>query len=294
MAASLAVLLMLGASRWLPVDGVSAATRPGQSVVGSVSTDYELIQPALPTDQPLSAPHTLTLVRWANNLSYGLANLVPPGPAAALLITTADTDSRVVDAVEQLVGHLFAGVEVIVAEFDETAANRSRVDLSSEPRRPLPTYTNLRAETLPLPQSVALADIIIVVRSAREDGGVMRGCLDLIGSIADAGGDDSLRVDAISAVAPHFIVLESLQPHGHLLASHDPVAIDAVAARLALGGTASDTSAVSGDQVRVIELAAATGLGKLWWKDIKLNGSAVSGVPQPKQAFGGPAGATRR
>lgn len=289
------------------VDAVSAATRPGQSVVGSVSSAYELLAKPRPVSARLTDDEVLTLVRWANNLSYGLANVASPGPASVLVVG-AGAHRAFLRAVVLLCAQLFPDAEITLGLTRGTRARvqatiedlstqlagdvRLRVvDLVAEPKRPLPSYKSLVRDSFQLPESIAYADVIVLAPSlVRDRDGRMQGALALLRSLAsNAEGDEF--VDLVSAVAPHYVFADGLRPRvgddtrhlNHVLASHDPVAVDAVAAQLL---------EVTPHDVADLEVSASHALGKLAWEDIKLNGAPVPGVPQEKTPFQGPARAT--
>ena len=75
----LALLFSADRAPRLGVDALSAATRPGQAVVGSVVSDYQLIDQPRPRATLLDAEGVRSLVRWSDDLSYGLGNVAPRG-----------------------------------------------------------------------------------------------------------------------------------------------------------------------------------------------------------------------
>ena len=282
---------------WAEVDATSGATRPGQSVVGSVTSDYELLdQPGSRTAE-LDAGAVFILLRWSNQLSYGLANVAPPGTASLLLVPTVDadvaTDARVLRGVILLCDEvlqqpvLSIGIppgRQIPAEYQALVDELSGfvdirlVLLENEPLRPLPAMTSLLQPVYELPESVALADAVIVVPALRRDKtGAVLGALDAVAALRpEPVSGDSARVDLVSAVAPLYIFADVLRPGvgneqrklNAVLASDDPCALDAVGAQL-LGGRPAD--------IPGLRLAAQRKVGKSAWIDI-----AVNGVPIPK------------
>ena len=277
------------------VDAVSGATRPGQAVIGSVASDYDLLDHPEPRTAALDTGAVLTLVRWSNNLSYGLGNVAGPGTECVLLVPTvrpeATTDVRVLRAVAQLCGEVFhqpaitigvPGGNPIPARYDELVQELSGhldlriVRLGHEPSRPLPSLIGLTRTTWELPESVALADAVILVPALWQDpAGAVHGALDAVAALGpEPVSSDSMRVDLVSAVGPLYVFADVLQPRvgpatrplNIILASDDLCAVDAVGARL-LGAT---PAAVPG-----LKLAAAQELGKIRWADINVNGAPI-------------------
>ena len=309
-AGTLPLVFPIGPER-LGVDGVTAATRPGQSVVGSVTSDYELLDEPRPRDAALKPDAVLTLVRWSNNLSYGLGPVSSPGTQAILLLPTvrpeATTDVRVLGAVIRLCADVYRDPQLTIAipAGSQVPASYARlakapgegvsvriVELSDAPSRSLPSPTALAGATCDLPEPVVMTDAVILVPALwrDEDGGV-HGALDAVAALAGEGApSDSARVDLVSAVGPLYAFADALRPRvgdeaeaaNAILASTDPCALDAVASQL-LGATPGDVPGLA--------LAAQTGVGQIAWADIKLNGAAVPGVPQEETPFEGPAGA---
>ena len=150
--------------------------------------------------------------------------------------------------------------------------------LEDEPLRPLPAMTGLMRPAYELPESVALADAVIVVPALwRDAGGSVHGALDAVAALSpEPVASDSARVDLVSAVAPLYVFADALRPGvgqgpralNAVLASDDPCALDAVGAQL-LGGRPAD--------VPGLRLASQRGIGKSAWVDI-----AVNGAPIPK------------
>jgi uncharacterized protein (DUF362 family) len=118
MTVALILLLSMGyyqtsdRNKWHLVDAVSAATRPGQSVVGLVRSDYpKLKQPAAPEAQ-LSEAQIEAMVDWAVNLAGGLQTVInPDADWIAIKVNIVEvkkpgsgviTDPRVVKAVVKL------------------------------------------------------------------------------------------------------------------------------------------------------------------------------------------------
>ena len=279
------------------VDATSGATRPGQSVVGSVTSDYELLDQPWSRAVELDADAVFILVRWSNQLSYGLANIAPPGTASLLLVPTvgADvmTDARILRAVVLLCDEVLQQPALTIAippGAEVPAAYQALVEelssfldiylvlLEDEPLRPLPAMTGLMRPAYELPESVALADAVIVVPALwRDAGGSVHGALDAVAALSpEPVASDSARVDLVSAVAPLYVFADALRPGvgqgpralNAVLASDDPCALDAVGAQL-LGGRPAD--------VPGLRLASQRGIGKSAWVDI-----AVNGAPIPK------------
>jgi uncharacterized protein (DUF362 family) len=284
----------------LGLDAVSAATRPGQSVIGSVASDYVLLSQPQPRAADLDAEAVATLVRWSNNLSYGLANVAPPGAGVVVLLPTvrpeATTDVRVLAGVIRLCGELLEGPEFIVGvpgkgqvpaaytALPQLVGEGFQVQvrsLGADPLRPLPAMTGLVRKSYDLPQSLAMADAVILVPALwRGPDGTVHGALDVVAALAPGGAaGDSVGVDLVSAVDPLYVFADALrppvkgaaQPLNALLAGTDPCAVDAVGSQL-VGATPADVPGLA--------LAAQKEIGKLQWVDIKLNGSPVPGVPQ--------------
>jgi len=286
-----------GAAR-AQVDATSGATRPGQSVVGSVTSDYELLDQPRPRAAELDAEAVFILTRWSNQLSYGLANVAPPGTASVLLVPTvaadAITDARMLRAVIRLCAEVLPqpaltigippGAEIpaayrVLAEELSGFVDIRLVLLEDEPLRSLPAVTSLLRPAYELPEPVALADAVIVVPALRRDSaGAVLGTLDAVAALSPGPATgDSARVDLISAVAPLYVFADLLRPGvggerralNAILASDDPCAVDAVGAQL-LGGRPADVPA--------LRLAAQHEVGKDKWIDI-----AINGVPIPRR-----------
>ena len=115
-------ILVLTVGRWvenskgrgglLDVDAVSAATKPGQSVVGIVRSDYtRLKHPAAP-DTQLTDAQIEEMVRWAVTLAGGLQTVIQPDARwIAIKVNIVEikkqgsgviTDARVVKAVVKI------------------------------------------------------------------------------------------------------------------------------------------------------------------------------------------------
>lgn len=279
------------------MDAVSGATRPGQAVVGSVTSDYALLDRPQPRTTALDAETVFTLVRWSNNLSYGLANAAPPGTSTLLLVPTvraeAVTDVRVLRGVALLCNEVFQqpsiaigipgdaqvpdAYEALVEELSGRLDLRL-VLLGDESLRPLPAVTGLTRATCDLPESVALADAVILVPALwRDEEGMVHGVLDAVAALSPGPTvSDSALVDLASAVAPLYVFVDILRPYvrgetkalNAILASDDLCAVEAVGAQF-LGAR---RAAVPG-----LRLAAEHEVGKAAWIDI-----AVNGVPIPK------------
>ncbi|MFA6111317.1 MAG: DUF362 domain-containing protein, partial [Candidatus Latescibacterota bacterium] len=121
--------------RWQPgesargfsvVDAVSAATKPGASVVGLVASDYERLDAPAPRDAQLSEAQVENQVRYAVALSGGLRNAIP-GDAEWVVVkpnivelkepgSGVITDWRVVKAVVKLVHEAVPQARVTIAE----------------------------------------------------------------------------------------------------------------------------------------------------------------------------------
>ena len=290
---ALLMLMVLWGSDRLPhlgVDALSAATRPEQAVVGSVASDYTLLEQPQPRTVQLNDDGVEVLVRWSDDLSYGVRNVAPPGTTYLLLVPTvrpeATTSPQVLRSVIGLCAKLFTDPVIgirgpapdsytqLVAELADLV-DLKLVALREQPLRALPLPEGLLSTTYQLPQALVQADAVILVPAATDQ--VL---------------DDSLRVDLLGAVAPLYVFAEALRPRigaetlslNAILAGDDPCAVDAVGAQL-LGATPA--------QVPSLLLAGEHLLGKVEWEEIKLNGAPVSGVPQGAQPFGGPAGPQR-
>ena len=277
------------------VDAVSGATKEGQSVIGSVTSDYALLDRPQKRTAALDAEAVFTLVRWSNNLSYGLANIASPGTASLLLVPTiraeAVTDARVLRAVILLCNETLQQPAVVIgipggaqvpAAYESLVEELSgRLDLEitalgDEPLRPLPAMTGLVRARCELPESVALADAVILVPALwRDEAGAVHGALDAVATLSpEPVVGDSARVDLASAVAPLYVFADVLRPRvggktrrlNAILASADLCAVDAVGARL-LG---AEPAAVSG-----LLLAAEHEVGKVAWGDIAINGVRI-------------------
>ena len=279
------------------VDAVSGATRPGQSVIGSVTSDYALLDRPQPRTTALDADAVFTLVRWSNNLSNGLANVAPPGTAFLLLVPTVcaeiATDAKFLRGVALLCNEVFERPNIAIGipgGAPVPAAYESLVDelsgrldlqlvrLGDQVLRPLPSMTGLTRATYQLPEPVALVDAVILVPALWRDAtGTVHGALDAVVALSpEPITSDSARVDLASAVAPLYVFADVLRPRvrgetkalNTILASDDLCTLDAVGAQL-LGARAA---AVPG-----LLLAARHEVGKVAWIDI-----AVNGVPIPK------------
>ncbi len=305
--------LLAGSDRvpYVGVDALSAATRPGQAVVGSVVSDYTLLEQPQPRTVQLDDEGVDGLVRWSDDLSYGVGNVAPPGTTYLLLVPTvrpeATTSPQVLRSVIGLCAKLFAdpviGIGIrgpapdsyvqLVAELADVVELKL-VALREQPLRALPLPEGLLSTTYQLPQALVQADAVILVPALwRDQAGAVHGALETLGAAAtDQVLDDSLRVDLLGAVEPLYVFAEALRPRigaevmplNAILAGDDVCAVDAVGAQL-LGATPA--------QVPGLLLAGEHMLGKVEWEEIKLNGAPVSGVPQGAQPFGGPAGPQR-
>lgn len=306
--------VLLAGSDHLPqlgVDALSAATRPGQAVVGSVASDYPLLAQPQPRTAPLDDAGVGALVRWSDDLSYGVGNVAPPGTTYLLLVPTvrteATTSPQVLRAVIGLCAGLFEepviGIGIrgtapesyaqLVAELADVVEVKI-VALREQPLRTLPLPEGLVSESYELPQALAQADAVIVVPTLwRDQAGAVHGALETLGRAAtDQPLDDSLRVDLLGVVEPLYVFADALRPRigaetaplNAILASDDVCAVDAVGAQL-LGASPA--------QVPGLLLAGEHLLGKVEWGEIKLNGAPVPGVPQGAQPFEGPAGPGR-
>lgn len=305
--------LFFGADRLprLGVDALSAATRPGQAVVGSVASDYQLLEHPQPRTLQLDDEEVAQLVRWSDDLAYGVGNSAPPGTTYLLLLPTlgpaATTSPQVLRGVIGLCARSFtdpvigigirgpapAAYAQLVAELGDVVEVKL-VALEEQPRRRLPLPDGLWGTSYELPQALVQADAVIVVPALwRDQAGRVHGALETLAAAASTAVlDDSLRVDLLGAVAPLYVFADALRPPlageiaplNALLAGDDLCAVDAVGAQL-LGAT---PAAVPG-----LLLAGEHLLGKVEWAEIKLNGAPVPGVPQGAQPFEGPAGPQR-
>lgn len=305
--------LLFGSDRLphLGVDALSAATRPGQAVVGSVASDYQLLEQRQPRTAQLDDAGVEALVRWSDDLSYGVGNVAPPGTTYLLLVPTlrpeATTSPQVLRGVIGLCANLFTepviGIGVrgpvpdsymrLVEELADVAELRL-VALREQPLRTLPLPEGLVNTSYELAQALVQADAVILVPALwRDQAGAVHGALEALTAAAtDQALDDSLRVDLLGVVEPLYVFAEALRPSvgeetaplNAILAGDDPCAVDAVGAQL-LGATPA--------QVPGLLLAGEHLLGKVEWAQIKLNGAPVPGVPQGAQPFEGPAGPGR-
>ena len=277
------------------VDAVSGATKEGQSVIGSVASDYVLLDRPQSRTTALDAEAVFTLVRWSNNLSYGLANIASPGTISLLLVPTiraeAVTDARVLRAVILLCNETLqqptvaigipGGAQVPAAYESLVEELSGRLDLEiialgDEPLRPLPAMTGLTRTRCELPESVALADAVILVPALwRDEAGAVHGALDAVAALSpEPMLGDSAWVDLASAVAPLYVFADVLRPRvrgktkslNAILTSDDLCAVDAVGAQL-LGAS---PAAVPG-----LLLAAEHEVGKMAWSDIAVNGVRI-------------------
>jgi len=289
----------LTGAAWAQVDATSGATQPGQSVVGSVASDYELLDRPQSRTVELDAEATFILVRWSNQLSYGLANIAPPGTTSLLLVPTVEedavTDARVLGAVIRLCDEVLqqpeltigippgarapAAYQTLVAELSGPVDVRLAL-LGEEPLRPLPSMVGLKRAACELPASVALVDAVVLVPALRRhEDGTVRGALDAVAALSpEPAACDSDRVDIASAVAPLYVFADVLRPAvggevtslNAILAGDDWCAIDALGAQL-LGAR---SPAVPG-----LRLAAEHELGKVRWADIAVNGVRIPHGP---------------
>lgn len=309
----LLTILLAGSDHlpYLGVDALSAATRPGQVVVGSVASDYTLLEHPQPRAVQLDDGEVERLVRWSDDLSYGVGNVAPPGTTYLLLVPTvrpeATTSPQVLRGVIGLCAGLFdqpvIGIGVrgpapdsyaqLVAELADVAEVKL-VALREQPLRTLPLPEGLVQTSYELAQALVQADAVILVPALwRDQAGAVHGALEALGATAtDQRLNDSLRVDLLGAVVPLYVFADALRPRigaetaplNAILAGDDACAVDAVGAQL-LGTTPA--------QVPGLLLAGEHMLGKVEWGEIKLNGAPVPGVPQGAQPFGGPAGPQR-
>jgi uncharacterized protein (DUF362 family) len=295
----------------LGADALSAATRPGQAVVGSVASDYPLLEQPQPRTAQLDGAAVEALVRWSDDLSYGVGNVAPPGTTYLLLVPTvrpeATTSPQVLRGVIGLCAELFEepviGIGVrgpapeqygqLVAELADMVEVKI-VALHEQPLRKLPLPEGLLREAYELPQALVQADAVILVPALwRDQAGAVHGALEAVGTAATGQAlNDPLRVDLLGAVEPLYVFADALRPQvgeepvslNAVLAGDDACAVDAVGAQL-LGATPA--------QVPGLLLAGEHLLGKVAWEEIKLNGASVPGVPQGAQPFEGPAGPRR-
>ena len=132
---AVAVLARSGPARhWIPalarpvswVDAVSAATKPGASVVGLVTSDYERLAAPMPRDVPLDDAHIEAMVRYAVTLAGGLRNQLEAGAEWVVIKPNivelqeagsgVITDWRVVKAVVKLVHEAAPQARITIAE----------------------------------------------------------------------------------------------------------------------------------------------------------------------------------
>ncbi len=306
-----AALLVSDRVPHLGVDALSAATRPGQAVVGSVASDYQLLEHPQPRTAQLDEAAVEALVRWSDDLSYGVGNTAPPGTVYLLLLPTvrpeATTSVQVLRSVIGLCAGLFEEPVIaiglrgapsdsytqLVAELADVVEVKL-VALEEQPLRSLPLPEGLLNDRYELPQALVQADAVIIVPALwRDQAGQVYGGLETLAAAAtDQALSDSLRVDLLGAVESLYVFADALRPRAGaeaaplnaILAGDDVCAVDAVGAQL-LGATPA--------QVPGLWLAGAHLLGKVEWAQIKLNGAPVPGVPQEAQPFGGPAGPQR-
>ncbi len=178
-------------------------------------------------------------------------------------IAEATTDARVLRAVVRLCGEVFQqpvisigvpGENPIPTGYGKLVQQLSGdfefriVRLGHEPSRPLPSLIALSRTTWELPESVALADVVILVPALWQDpAGAVHGALDAVAALGpELVSNDSMRVDLVSAVGPLYVFADVLRPRvgpatrplNFVLASDDPCAVDAVGARPGAGGRA--------------------------------------------------------
>ena len=110
----------------IQVDAVSAATKPGQSVVGVIRSDYERLKEPAPPDAELTVEQVEAMVRYAVAMAGGLYTVIEPGtdwvvikPNIVELKTQGSgviTDWRVVRALIKMVHQIAPDARVTIAE----------------------------------------------------------------------------------------------------------------------------------------------------------------------------------
>ncbi len=108
------------------VDGVSAATRPGLSVVGLIRSDFEGLANPAPPDATLTEAQVAAMVRHAVDMAGGLAYRIPQDAEWVVIKVNivelreqgsgVITDWRVVKALIQIVAETVPGVRITIAE----------------------------------------------------------------------------------------------------------------------------------------------------------------------------------
>lgn len=108
------------------VDAVSAATKPGQSVVGVIRSDYERLQEPVPPDAELTVDQVEAMVRYAVAMAGGLGRVIAPDadwivikPNIVELRTQGSgviTDWRIVRALIKMVHQIAPDARVTIAE----------------------------------------------------------------------------------------------------------------------------------------------------------------------------------
>ena len=110
----------------IQVDAVSAATKPGQSVVGVIRSDYERLKEPAPPDAELTVAQVEAMVRYAVAMAGGLHTIIEPGtdwvvikPNIVELKTQGSgviTDWRIVRALIKMVQQVAPDARVTIAE----------------------------------------------------------------------------------------------------------------------------------------------------------------------------------
>ncbi|MCD6334630.1 MAG: DUF362 domain-containing protein [Candidatus Latescibacteria bacterium] len=113
-------------SRYTIVDAVSAATRPGQSVVGVIRSDFEQLKEAVSPDSALTEAQVEHMVRYAISMAGGLHTIIEPGTDWVVIKPNivelkprgsgVITDCRVVKALVKIVHGIVPEARITIAE----------------------------------------------------------------------------------------------------------------------------------------------------------------------------------
>lgn len=113
-------------SGYTVVDAVSAATKPGQSVVGVIRSDYDRLNEPVSPDSALTGAQIEDMVRKAVALAGGLNTVIEPGTDWVVIKVNivelkgrgsgVVTDSRVVKAVVKIVHEIAPKARITIAE----------------------------------------------------------------------------------------------------------------------------------------------------------------------------------
>ncbi len=113
-------------SRYTIVDAVSAATKPGQSVVGVIRSDFERLKEPASPDSALTEAQVEHMVRYAISMAGGLHTIIEPGtdwvvikPNIVELKPSGSgvvTDCRVVKALVKIVHEIVPEARITIAE----------------------------------------------------------------------------------------------------------------------------------------------------------------------------------